>query len=72
MGRGDYHGVDASASVRKAAKVRRVNELRGDRINPLANKTLSVPRAAIGGKARRGGHFALARPLLLSCSKTMG
>ena len=56
----------------KAAKVQRVNELRGDRIYPLASKKLSVPRAAIVGKVGRGGHFALARPLLLSCSKTMG
>jgi hypothetical protein len=32
MGPGDYHDANASASVRKAAKVRRANELRSDRI----------------------------------------
>jgi CheY-like chemotaxis protein len=49
-----------------------VNELRGDGIYPVANKKLSSPGAALVGKARRGGHFALARHLLLSCSKPMG
>jgi hypothetical protein len=45
-GAGDYHDAHASASVRKAANVRRANELRIDRIYPLADKKLSVPRAA--------------------------
>ena len=49
-----------------------MNELRGDGIYPVANKKLSSPGAAIVGKARRGWHVALARPLLLSCSKPMG
>jgi len=59
MGAGDYHDADASARVRKAANVRRANELRSDRIYPLADKKLPVPRAAIVGKGGRDWHFKL-------------
>jgi len=34
MGARDYHDADASARVRMAAKARRANELRSDRIYP--------------------------------------
>jgi hypothetical protein len=62
MEAGDYHDADASASVRQTANVRRANELRSDRMYPLADKKLSVPRAALVGKAGRDWHFKLGTP----------
>jgi hypothetical protein len=42
MGAGDYHGADASARLRKAAQVRRANELRSDRINLWPTRSCPV------------------------------
>jgi len=46
MGAGDYHDADASARVRKAANVRRANELRSDRIYRVRSGTLAFNSAA--------------------------